>query len=142
MLDLNRDAGGRLLFLPRRHFECYLLNPAAIAALITAAVPDLAEPVSPANVLNYLQSVGGQEKFKAIKQWNGDIFDEKWLAEVDAAALLKETCNELTATCLEYCKTRHSIMLLQHILAHNSESLRGLIAYVKNLFELARHDAD
>jgi hypothetical protein len=142
MSNLNRDAGGRLLFLPRRHFECYLLNPAAIAALITAAVPDLADSVSPENVLNYLQSVGGQAKFKATRQWNGDIFDEKWLTEIDAAALLKETCNELTATRLEYCKTRHSIVLLQHILAHNSERLCGLIAYVKKLFELAQHDAD
>jgi predicted ATPase len=142
MSNLNRDSGGRLLFLPRRHFECYLLNPAAIAALITATVPDLADSVSPENVLNYLQSVGGQPKFKATRQWNGDIFDEKWLTEIDAAALLKETCNELTATRLEYCKTRHSIVLLQHILAHNSESLCGLIAHVKKLFELAQHDAD
>ena len=63
--DLIRDARGRLMFLPRRHFECFLLDPAAIAALINTYVPDLADPVSPNDALAYLKSVGGNLKFKA-----------------------------------------------------------------------------
>jgi hypothetical protein len=96
MCDLIRDARGRLMFLPRRHFECFLLDPAAIAALINSYVPNLADPASPNDVLAYLKSVGGNPKFKASKHWNGDTFDEKWLAEVDAAALLRAACNKLT----------------------------------------------
>lgn len=141
MRKLNKRATGRLLFLPRRLFECFLLDPSAIAALITTHVPDLAESVSPNDVLTYLLSVGGNQKFKASKQWNDDIFDEKWLAEVDGAALLKEACNRLTENRLAFSKTRHSLELLQHILKHNRERLGGLIDYVRKLFELAQSDA-
>ena len=142
MCDLIRDARGRLMFLPRRHFECFLLDPAAIAALINTYVPDLADPASPNDVLAYLKSVGGNPKFKASKHWNGDTFDEKWLAEVDAAALLRAACNQLTENRLAFTKTRHSLELLQHILKHNRTILAGLIAYVTKLFELAQGDAD
>jgi hypothetical protein len=142
MHDLNRDARGRLMFLPRRHFECFLLDPAAIAALINTYVPDLADPVSPNDVLAYLESVGGNPEFKTSKHWNGDIFDEKWLAEVDAAALLRAACNQLTENRLAFTKTRQSLELLQHILNHNRTILDGLVAYVTKLFELAQGDAD
>ena len=47
---LEERSDGRLLFLPRRHFECFLLDPAAIAAFINNHVPDLAKPVSPDDV--------------------------------------------------------------------------------------------
>ena len=51
MDGLNWDAGGRLMFLPRRHFECFLLDPAAVAAFITARLPN--EPASSETVLKY-----------------------------------------------------------------------------------------
>lgn len=122
MSDLKAKAAGRVLFLPRRHFECFLLDPAAIASLINKYVPD-AKPVSDEDVLKYLQSVGGETRFKARKQWKGDIFDEEWLAAVDAAALLKATCYELTDKQLEFSKMHHSLELLKHILTHNRASL-------------------
>lgn len=134
---LTERSGGRLLFLPRRHFESFLLDPAAIVVFINNHVPDLAKPVSPDDVLAYLKSVGGNPKFKATQQWHGDILDENWLAEVDAAALLKETCNQLTGNCLEFSKTGHSLEILQHILRENRESLGELIDYVKKLIGLA-----
>jgi predicted ATPase len=142
MRDLKEKAAGRVLFLLRRHFECYLLDPAAIAAFINNRAPEIAKPVSHEDVLKRLQSVGENPKFKTSKQWNGDIFDEKWLAEVDAAELLKETCYQLTENCLAFSKMHHSLELLQHILTHNRTSLVGLIAYVKELYEVALRDAD
>jgi hypothetical protein len=105
-------------------------------------VPNLADPVSPNDVLAYLESVGGNPEFKTSKHWNGDIFDEKWLAEVDAAALLRAACNQLTENRLAFTKTRQSLELLQHILNHNRTILDGLVAYVTKLFELAQGDAD
>ncbi len=139
---LKEKSAGRVLFLPRRLFECYLLDPVAIAELINNQVSDLAKPISPDEVQTYLQSVGEDEKFKAAKQWKGDIFDEGWLAKVDAAALLRDAFHRLTETRLEFTKTRHSLELLKHILEHNPASLRTLIDYVKELFELAQRDVD
>ena len=142
MQALKDKAAGRVLFLPRRLFECYLLEPAAIAAFINNQIPDLAKSVLAEDVITHIRSVGGEVKFKAPKQWNGDVFNEQWLAEVDAAELLKEICYQLTENRLSFSKTRHSLELLQHIMAHNRTSLDGLINYVKELFVLAQGNAN
>jgi predicted ATPase len=142
MGDLEKRAPGRLLFLPRRHFECFLLDPAAIAAFIKHQVPDLASAVTPDEVEGYLQSVGGDHEFEAAEYWKGNISDERWLAEVNAAKLLKETCYHFTSNRLTFSKTHHSLELLQHILEHNQVSLGKLIDYVKELYELAQRDGN
>lgn len=140
MSELKRDAGGRLAFLPRRHFECYLLDPAAIAAFINSQVPDLAQKVTGADVLPCLQKSGGDPAFKASKQWNDEITDEAWLAEVDAASLIKHVCNELTDNRLSFVKNRQSFDILKHIMEHNPASLGGLIGYVNSLYKMAMNE--
>jgi hypothetical protein len=140
MHDLNRNAGGRLAFLPRRLFECYLLDPDAIAAFINAHAPDLSPKISAANVSECLLRIGGEQKFKASEVWNGDIADEAWLAKVDAAALIKEACNELSETRLSFAKTRHSFEILKHVMEHRPASIQALIDFVKKLFEMTLRD--
>ena len=34
--DMDRQSGGLIHFLPRRHLECYLINPVAIAAFVVS----------------------------------------------------------------------------------------------------------
>ncbi|MGD1036831.1 MAG: AAA family ATPase [Roseiarcus sp.] len=142
MRELERRASGRLLFLPRRHFECFLIDPAAIATFIGKHVPEFEGSLSPDVVSARLRAVGGDVTFRASSQWNGDIFNERWLAKVDAAALIKAVCTELSGSKLEFTKTRHSLELLQHIMANNRAALRGLIEYVEKLFERAQSDAN
>jgi hypothetical protein len=136
--DLEKRASGRLLLLPRRHFECFLVDPPAITAFILSHVPSLAATLTPAAVSSSLQAIGGDQKFKASANWNGNIADVGWLAEVDAAGLIKHICAELTDQRLEFTKTRHSFELLQHIMANNRQSLKDLIDYVGKLVALAQ----
>jgi hypothetical protein len=116
MRDLERRASNRLSFLPRRHLECFLLDPAAIAAFICKHVPELKGQISATVVLDRLKNLGGDAKFKASKDWNGNIDNEVLLAQVDAAPLIKHLCTELSMSKIEFAKTRHSLELLQHIM--------------------------
>lgn len=140
MDKLKEKSRRHLLFLPRRHFECYLLDPSAIAAFILSRVPDLQDNITENAVLDCLLRIGGDQKFKASDKWNGDIFNEEWLTKVDAAVLIKEACNELTKARLSFSKNRHSFEILKHIMEQRPNSVQALFDFVKELFEMAQRD--
>ncbi len=79
--DLKRSANERLDVLPRRHFECFLLNPNAIASFLTDQVSNLGSNVSADTVLASLVAHGGEAKFGARDEWDGDIRNEAWCAK-------------------------------------------------------------
>ena len=131
--DLEKRAAGRLILLPRRHFECFLIDPSAIAALIAKYVPDVVTTATPAAVSAHIRAIGGDRKFKAPELWNDNISDEKWLSDVDGAELIKCVCGDLTDQRLEFTKTHHSFELLQHIMKNNRTALDALVKYVRTL---------
>jgi hypothetical protein len=135
--DLTKRAEGGLAFLPRRHFECFLIDAAAIAAFLRNHVPELDGAISPPIVGERLRTLGGEPKFRAAKEWNGDINNEDWLVSVDAAMLIKELCTELSNSRIVFAKTRHSLELLQHIVANNRKALETMVEYVRKLVEWA-----
>lgn len=137
MKDLTRRAKGRLLFLPRRMIECYLLHPAAIASVINTSLDDA--PVSAEAVEAFLMAEGGTAKYKAAKDWNGDLKHEKWLEKIDAANLLSDLFNSLSDARLAFSKRVHSFAILKQILATNRAHVDGLIDFVKRLIALSRN---
>jgi hypothetical protein len=114
MQDLKRRSRGKALFLPRRHFECYLLDPSAIAAFIVNSVSDLAETVTADSVKERIQVIAQEPKFVTSVKWNGDITSEQWLAQIDAAALIKRLCSDITEARLEFVKKLDSLEILKH----------------------------
>ncbi|MGO4112939.1 hypothetical protein ELI54_01070 [Rhizobium ruizarguesonis] len=136
MADLNRQGRGRVAFLPRRHFECYLISPSAIATVINAEL-DQEAATSKADIETILLKLGGEPKFKAKAKWKNDLSDDEWLAEVDAANLLKQVFNEATSSRLAFSKTRHSFLLLKEIMDSNPTSIDELIGFVHELTELS-----
>jgi hypothetical protein len=111
-----------------------LLNDAAaIAAFLRNHVPELDGLLSPTLVGERLRTLGGEPKFKAAKEWNGDINNEDWLTSVDAANLIKAICTDLSDSRIIFAKTRHSLELLRHIVANNKEATRTLVEYVREL---------
>ena len=138
--DLEKHSSGRLRLLPRRHFECFLLDPSAITCFILNRVPDLAATLTSTAVNTRLHILGGDARFKAVKFWNGNVADDQWLTNVDAAALIKQLCADLTAQRVVFTKTRNSLELLQHIMSNNRAMLKDLIDYVQKLFQLAESD--
>lgn len=138
MKDLTRRAKGRLRFLPRRMFECYLLHPAAIASVMNASVDDA--PVSIEVIEGFLISEGGKVKYKAREEWNGDLMNEKWLEKVDAANLLSDLFSSLSYARLTFAKRNHSFEILREILATDRPHVEGLIDFVRRLVALARQE--
>ena len=92
---MQRDSKGKLHFLPRRHLECYLLNPEAIAAFIIKSNPESAASVTPETVHDALKALSAVHPIH-IPEWNGEITNIAWLARVDAASLIANVCGTLS----------------------------------------------
>lgn len=127
-----RDSGGRLKFLPRRHIECYLLDPSAIASMIVAKDPHSSHSVSAETVSSLLAKRAADRKFH-VPEWNGDLSNDTWLAKVDAANLISQVTSEISENRATFNKKYDSLGLLQDILVRTPEQLRPLYNYVRGL---------
>ena len=137
-LDKNKmttESKGLIHFLPRRHFECYLVDPTAIANFIGRQDKEPDSPITSDIVTQRLKELAAQKPF-LIDTWTGDISDEHWLSTVDAANLIKACCASLTNERVIFTKTTHSLSLLKDITQQNRASLDGLTGYVKSLFPI------
>lgn len=133
--DLNKRAKGRVLFLPRRHLECYVVDPSAIANFCNARDSE-GRTVEPKQVESELLQRAGLSKYRARTHWSGSLTDAKWLAEVDAANLIGDTVATLTESRVTFKKTSDSLEFLEFVAKHNPESLAELKNYLIKLLEL------
>ncbi|MBY3347313.1 ATP-dependent nuclease [Rhizobium laguerreae] len=136
MADLKRQAKERLLFLPRRLFECYLIHPAAIVTVINGHLEE--KPVTVTEVEAFLRANGGLAKYKAATAWTGDLSDENWLKCVDAAVLLNDLFSKVSEARLAFSKRTHSFAIVKEILATDPGFAQELIQFVKELVTLSR----
>jgi hypothetical protein len=136
MTDVRRRAKGQVAFLPRRHLECYLVVPSAIAAFANETDLGSEDRHSVEAVEDLLQAKGGQRKYLAQDQWNGDLTDPNWLSEVDAANLISDVLAELTNNRVKFSKVEHSAKLLDHIAKSDAAHITGLIRYLGELASL------
>lgn len=132
--EMQRKAGGLLYFLPRRHFECYLIDPEAIAAFIISKDTASADIVTPLTVVAALRTAAAERALN-IQEWNEDISDLDWLSRVDAANLIIKVCGTLSGQRAPFAKKNDSLFLLQHIIEHNPEKLAPLRQYVASLID-------
>jgi hypothetical protein len=131
-VEMQRNSRGLLHFLPRRHLECYLIDPAAIAAFIISKDTAAAEAVTPTTVEAALQAAA-EERPLHIPEWNGDITNVDWLTRVDAANLIASVCGTLSGQRAPFVKKADSLFLLRHILDHDPVKLAPLKEYVASL---------
>jgi energy-coupling factor transporter ATP-binding protein EcfA2 len=130
--DMQRETKGALHFLPKRHLECYLIDPAAIAAFIASKDPQSSPTVTPDAVVTALKKTTAECRFHN-DDWKNDITDEQWLACVDAANLIDTVCGRLSDQRVRFKKKADSLFLLRHILANTPSHLSGLVDYVARL---------
>lgn len=127
-----KDAGGRLRFLPRRHLECYLLEPTAIAHMIVAKDPASEGVATPEAVEAKLIGLANDTKFH-IEQWNGNLSNENWLAKVDAANLILSATTDISNARATFNKKEDSAGLLRNILSREPQRLSQLHEYIQGL---------
>lgn len=127
-----RESHDRLRFLPRRHLECYLIDPSAIAWFLNDRIPSNEFEFSAAQVAEELSNLAASTSFNR-GHWKGDLNDVVWLRTVDAARLIKQTVLNVSSGRLDFRKKYDSLDVLKYISQHNRENLDKLVEYVYNL---------
>jgi hypothetical protein len=126
------DESNRLIrFLPRRHLECFFVDPEAIAAFIVERDTGNAS-ITAADVETALKTLAGEAGIK-ISQWSGNLYDLNWLVKVDAAELIDRTVTSLTENRVIFLKKADSLFLARHIIEHNPAALAPLGDYLSSL---------
>lgn len=131
--DLTKQAGGRLLFLPARNLECFLLDSEAIARFLVDRVPDLASSISPNSVSKWIEEHGGDSKYGAKDLWHGSVDDAAWWTQVDGAMILRDLCSTLTEQRLTFRKKVDTLDILKLSVERDRARLRPLAEYVQLL---------
>jgi energy-coupling factor transporter ATP-binding protein EcfA2 len=126
-----KSAFGEVLhFLPRRCYECYLLDTTALCAVLNEMSYFQERPTSEASVLAWIEKNGAKPEFGASED---PVYSVKWLTNVDAATLLETLFQELSETTEIYRKTLHSLQLTKWLLEHKQGPLDELIACIVSL---------
>jgi energy-coupling factor transporter ATP-binding protein EcfA2 len=134
--DLNRRAGGKIIFLPRRMVECYLINPQAIASFINLRIGD-DKKVTAEEVEDCLISIV-QADSKFNNNWNGSIHNSNWLSQVHGGNLIKSIIRKISNNTVEFSKNRDSLELMKYIAGKNISDLEPLAVYVKSLTDAVK----
>jgi len=121
-------------FLPRRHLECYLIDPEAISVFITARDGAASGHITPEAAAAALRSKALEPRFKINIDWDGqNLGDENWLAQVDAARLINDVCQTLSEGRVTFSKTEDSLELVKFLVADRPAALDGLARYIESL---------
>ncbi len=115
---ITADSKGTLQFLPRRMLECYVLDADAITAQLTA--------------LGCATSVSLVEK--ALADHAGTDLATANLADVHGANVLKNVFSTLSASTIEFQKTRDVPSLVAWIIRHKDEKLVELQSFLRGVF--------
>jgi hypothetical protein len=129
--ELQRRAGGKAHFLPRRMFENYLLDADAIAAVAVG-----------------ISGFGGVEAetvqmWLDANRWDAELFKpgripndrsaESWLTNVSGGSVLRRLFAELSDTRVTYDKAKHGLELTEWLAANRPEPLRKLGEFIAGL---------
>jgi ABC-type branched-subunit amino acid transport system ATPase component len=126
-VDLERH--GNVLFLDRRMYENYLLNPAAIAA-VASGITNFRDPaLSEDDVVGWLDA----------NRWGAKYFDPLpsertdgvWLREVRGDRLLSDLFAQLSEQRVPYDKIRHGVALTDWLLENAPSQLSAVAELIE-----------
>jgi hypothetical protein len=119
--EIAKNSQDEVVFIPPRMYENYLLNSAAIAAVLNELDCEKSKEVTEQQVSSAL----------AAKQTS----DANWIIEVHAADLLRELFNDLSQCRVAYDKPRHGLKLTEWILQHSPSDLDELKEFLGGLLK-------
>ncbi len=131
--QMSQESKGAIKFLPRRNFECYLIDPTAIAEFISQRLPGEIPPKAE-DVKATLCRLAGDEKFNN-SYWAGNLFCDSWLKRVDGARIIEETCANLSDNSVRYRKNADACEIIKKIAHNNRAHLQELCDYVRSLVD-------
>lgn len=132
--ELKKESDGLMFFLPRRMYENYLLNPKAIACVISK-VGYRESPVD-------LEAI---QQWLVENRWNKAYFqkdipeheytDDEWVTEVNGAKLLEDIFRDFTEH-VEYSKPAHGEALTEWLLENAPDDLREIAELIEQTIQL------
>jgi energy-coupling factor transporter ATP-binding protein EcfA2 len=130
--DLERRGSEKVHFLPRRTFENYLLNPRAIAELMSSidGFTEGDNVIMSEQVQEWLESNRWHRRY--INQ-AGDRSEERWLREGNGAKLLADMFTQMSGVRVEYGKIEHGEWLTDWLIAHSPDDLTQLGQFLSEL---------
>jgi hypothetical protein len=130
--ELKRQSGDAIQFLPRRHLECYFLHPQSIADFIASKELPEQERVSPNAVRVEMERLAGTQEF-SLREWANSINDTAWQSKVNAARLIDQVCQNLTASRVCFDKVNDCPSLLKLVLKNDASRVIELQEYVTKI---------
>jgi len=119
--EIEHRLGQRARWLPRRMYECYLLDCESIAEILRKIDPDCSHDVEA--VRTWINQNGANEKYLASTH---QVFSNEWLEEVDAANLLSDLWKSLTDARHDYRKVKDGLDLTRACLEKGDAGLKSL----------------
>lgn len=131
MKDLTRMSKGKAHFLKRRMFENYLLNSAALAAVIKELDNFCEIEISEKDIQLWIEQNGADKSY--FEKGSERPFTANWFALVHAAKLLDKMFTQLSKGTYKYDKRVHGLMLTNIILAIAPQELDGVYKLIKHI---------
>jgi hypothetical protein len=121
--DIKKRSNGSAVFLGRRMYENYLLNPVAIAHVATAIEGFRKEPVTPEEVVAAITTKRTDRKYYCSAD-PSEMSEENWVKRIHAAVLLSDVFSELSENRVAYDKVVHGVELARWLIQHSPDDLR------------------
>ncbi len=120
--DLKRRSNNKVMFLGRRMYENYLLNPHAIAYVISTLEDFRENPVTPEEIEQLIYKNRCNKKYSDITG-TGGLNENDWVSSIHGAKLLDDIFKQLSNSRHNYEKIEHGIALTTWILENEHEEL-------------------
>jgi energy-coupling factor transporter ATP-binding protein EcfA2 len=130
--DLERESDGLVTFTSRRMYENYLLNPRAIAHVVSGIKGFRDDEVSPKVIEGWIEERGWDDKYFDTPLEESARTHPFWLAEVDGAKVLTDLFVDLSETRVVYHKSTHGEALTRWLCDNDPEVLKELVSLIEN----------
>ena len=126
--QFTNDSSGLTQFIPRRTYENVLLNPKAIAVVLSEADKKHGARTDEAAVAKWIDENRTNKEY-----FNSSLGD--WLVGVHGAKLLGDLFEKLTDARVVYDKVKHGAKLTDWVIQNAPSDLSELAAYLKALLK-------
>jgi energy-coupling factor transporter ATP-binding protein EcfA2 len=131
--ELTANSRGLIHFIPRRMYENFLLNPKAIAKILSDTDTGKSKPVDENEVREWIEA----------KKADGNYLDatgdpNHWLRDANAAKLLTDLFNDLSGARVSFNKLTHGVKLTEWIIENSHTDFDELATFLKQILETDR----
>jgi len=135
--DLTRMDPDRVRFFPRRMYENYLLDPAAVAGVMNDIEGFRDPPVTEDEVRQFFDGRRGERKQggQQLRYFCSGTVDvpAEWESKIDAAKLLEDAFRQLSETRSSYEKTTHSVAITEWLIANQPDALQEITDFLTQI---------